>query len=198
MQAKDGFLTYDQKYMQWSKGGAVKGAPAKAAPAKGGGVSGHEIPAPLPEGRPTRVRADAMRAFDACRCDGVARVDFLLTGDEVFVNEINTLPGSLAFYLWEASGLRFDRLLETMLAAAVARADARGGRSCTPSTGTCSPRSRPPRARSGRGASGQASRTGQHGDVVLQAAGARLGRMAYRLVRDASRGRDRRPCEEVR
>ncbi len=49
----------------------------------------------------------------------VARIDFLLVGDEVFVNEINTIPGSLAWYFWSAEGVPFSALLSTLLAEAV-------------------------------------------------------------------------------
>lgn len=126
--AKGGFLTYEQKYMQWSEGGAVKGAPAKGAPVKGApaeGVLGHRIPAPLPDELTERIQADAKRAFAACTCDGLVRVDFLVKGDDVLVNEINTIPGSLAFYLWEASGVPFPELLDRLLTSALKRADAR-------------------------------------------------------------------------
>jgi D-alanine-D-alanine ligase len=125
---RGGFLTYEQKYMQWSEGGAAKSAPAKGAPVKGApaeGVLGHRIPAPLPAELTERIQADAKRAFAACTCDGLVRVDFLVKGDEVLVNEINTIPGSLAFYLWEASGVPFPELLDRLLASALKRADAR-------------------------------------------------------------------------
>lgn len=125
--SEGGFLTYDQKYLAWSKGSPSK-APAGAMPAKSApadATGGHEVPAKLPEHIATRVQALAKAAFESCECDGVARIDFLLKGDEVLVNEINTLPGSLAFYLWEASGVPFDQLLDRMLTTAVARHEAR-------------------------------------------------------------------------
>jgi D-alanine-D-alanine ligase len=122
--AEGGFLTYDQKYMQWSKGGGAKSAPpVKGAPIEG--VQGHRIPAPLPAELTERIQEDAMRAFAACACDGLVRVDFLLKGHEVIVNEINTVPGSLAFYLWEASGVPFPELLDRLISSAMKHADAR-------------------------------------------------------------------------
>lgn len=114
-----GFLSYEQKYLQWSKGGG----PAKGEPVKG--LAGHLIPAPVSQEIRERVKTLAAQAFVACECAGNARIDFLLKGEDVYVNEINTLPGSLAFYLWEAGGKPFDRLLDEMLAAALAQADAR-------------------------------------------------------------------------
>ncbi len=124
VRSKDGFLSYDEKYMQWSKGAPLKGpAPAKGAPRKGAAAAsameGHLVPAPLDEAKTAEIRSLAVQAFDACGCDGVARVDFLLDGENVLVNEVNTLPGSLAFYLWEASGLSFDQLLDGMLKSAI-------------------------------------------------------------------------------
>ena len=129
VRSEGGFLTYDQKYLQWSKGSPTKGPAGGAAAAKApagsksaaSGMSGHEVPASLPDDLTARIQSLAKAAFDACECDGVARIDFLVKGDEVFVNEINTLPGSLAFYLWEASGVPFDQLLDRMLVSAIER-----------------------------------------------------------------------------
>lgn len=123
--SEGGFLTYEQKYLQWSKGpgGAKAPAPAKGTPAEG--VQGHRIPAPLPAELTERIQSDAKRAFSACTCDGLVRVDFLVKGDEITVNEINTIPGSLAFYLWEASGVPFPELLDRLLSSAVTHAEAR-------------------------------------------------------------------------
>jgi D-alanine-D-alanine ligase len=124
--ASGGFLTYDQKYMQWSKGSPAKGAPAKSAPTKGSAqVQGHRIPAPLCDEHTEAIQAMAKRAFLACMCDGLVRVDFLVRDREILVNEINTIPGSLAFYLWEASGIPFDQLLDRLLNSAISHADAR-------------------------------------------------------------------------
>ena len=118
---ENNFLTYDQKYLQWSNGGATKGA----TPQKGEGSSNHTVPADIPAQMAEKIDALARAAFDAAGCDGVARIDFLVDGDEVYVNEVNTLPGSLAFYLWEASGVSFDQMLETMLTTAQKRFEAK-------------------------------------------------------------------------
>ena len=60
----------------------------------------------------------------ALGCSGVARVDFLNDKETggLWVNEINTIPGSLAFYLWEAAGTSFTALLDEMLSLAFKRA----------------------------------------------------------------------------
>jgi D-alanine-D-alanine ligase len=89
------FLTYDEKYM---RGEGVKSAGMKSAD--------RLIPAPISEELTARIQDLAKRAFAAIEGRGIARVDFLMkpeTGD-VWLNEINTMPGSLSFYLWKASG----------------------------------------------------------------------------------------------
>ena len=50
-------------------------------------------------------------------CDGVARIDFMIdeATDNIYVNEINTIPGSLSFYLWEATGVSFTELTERLI-----------------------------------------------------------------------------------
>lgn len=80
-------------------------------------------PADIPEELAQRVRHLAVDTFRALGCSGVARIDFLndtLSG-ALWVNEINTIPGSLSFYLWEAAGLPFDRLLDRMIELAFKR-----------------------------------------------------------------------------
>jgi D-alanine-D-alanine ligase len=70
----------------------------------------------------------AIEAFKACDCAGLARVDFLMdpASKKVFVNEINTMPGftSISMYpkLWEASGLKYGRLITRLIALAMERA----------------------------------------------------------------------------
>jgi len=65
-------------------------------------------------------------AFVALQCEGLARVDFFLTPDnEVYVNEINTLPGftKISMYpkLWEVSGIPYDELINRLLELAIER-----------------------------------------------------------------------------
>ena len=58
-----------------------------------------------------------MASFQALQAEGVVRIDFLMNADtkDIYVNEINSIPGSLAYYLWEASGLTFTKLLEELI-----------------------------------------------------------------------------------
>ena len=84
-----------------------------------------DIPARLDPAVQARVQRMAVTAFQAVECWGMARVDFFLQGDELFVNEINTIPGftSISMYpkLWEASGLAYGDLIERLIDLAVER-----------------------------------------------------------------------------
>jgi D-alanine-D-alanine ligase len=113
-----GTLSYADKYLSGAKGkGGAK------APATGMKSSQRVIPAPISESLTKRIQDAAMSAFRAIGAAGVARVDFLVSPDRdsFLVNELNTLPGSLSFYLWEASGMHFDRLLNRLVDMAIAR-----------------------------------------------------------------------------
>ena len=62
------------------------------------------------------MRDLAVRAFHAMDLKGVVRIDFILDRENhVFINEANTIPGSLAFYLWEPKGISFSALLDGMV-----------------------------------------------------------------------------------
>ncbi len=101
----EALLSFDAKYKQGGKG--VKGGGTK-----GGMASlGRTVPAPISDALTARVQELAVSAFQVIGAAGVARTDFLLKGEKVYFNEINTLPGSLAFYLWEAGGMPFDELV---------------------------------------------------------------------------------------
>lgn len=101
----DEFLTYEEKYLRGSEG--MKSAE-------------RIIPAPLNEKLTERIQQYAIDAFRAIDGYGIARIDFLVKPDEdvVFLNEINTLPGSLAFYLWQESGLSMSDLVQKLVSLA--------------------------------------------------------------------------------
>jgi D-alanine-D-alanine ligase len=81
-----------------------------------------ELPARLEPAVEKAVTEAARTVAEVCGVRGLARVDFLLDGDELFINEINTIPGSLTKYLWEAP---FPKLLADMLEEAVTRPSCR-------------------------------------------------------------------------
>jgi D-alanine-D-alanine ligase len=88
------------------------------------------IPAELPDGVQEEVQRMAIAAFRAIDCTGMARVDFFLRetdgdGPELFVNEINTIPGftQISMYpkLWAASGLSYAELIDRLIDLAIER-----------------------------------------------------------------------------
>ena len=85
------------------------------------------IPAPIPSEMVLRVQALAIKAYKLTDCAGMARVDFLIDqeNDELFLNEINTIPGftKISMYpkLWEATGLPYEELIEKLINLAIER-----------------------------------------------------------------------------
>ena len=108
------FLSFSDKYLRGGKGAGGKGA---------GMASGERrIPAPISEALTKEVQRNAIAAFEAVDAAGVARVDMFIreATDEAWVMEINTIPGSFSFYLWEASGVGFPDLLRSLIDIAIA------------------------------------------------------------------------------
>ncbi|MGE3269338.1 MAG: D-alanine--D-alanine ligase family protein, partial [Chloroflexota bacterium] len=109
-------LSYEDKYLRGGKGKGGGGGEGMASLTR-------RIPAPIPDDLTAEVQRLAVAAFRAVDCAGLARIDFLVdpTSGRVAVNEINTMPGSLAFYLWEASGVSFPALVDRLLELALER-----------------------------------------------------------------------------
>ena len=104
-------LSYEDKYMGGGKS------------SKGMQSTQRRIPADLSPEVSDRIRSLTSETFRVLSCSGVARVDFMIdnaTG-AVYVNEINTIPGSLSFYLWEATGVKFDELMDRLVGIALKR-----------------------------------------------------------------------------
>ena len=123
--AGDGTLSFEDKYLRGSGGKGTKGG-VEAGMASLDRI----IPAPV-SGQVTKHITDlAGRIFDALDASGVARIDFLMDDvtHDVWFNEINTIPGSLSFYLWEPTGVPFGELLEQLLELAVERFETRSRR----------------------------------------------------------------------
>ncbi len=130
----DEILSYTDKYIGdgKSKGGTIggKGVPvktgAKAGGAKGGNsqFSNKKIPAEISKEKSEEIQNLAKEVFKILGCSGVARVDFLIDqkdDNKVYVNEINTIPGALSYYLWEASGKSFEQELDEVIDIAIKR-----------------------------------------------------------------------------
>ena len=106
------------------EGGDILGYRDKYLGGEGMASAPRELPAALPDAAAGRVRDAAVTIAGLVGVRGVARIDFLAVGDdagELYVNEINTIPGSLARYLWVEPDLPFRRLLDDLLDEAVRR-----------------------------------------------------------------------------
>jgi D-alanine-D-alanine ligase len=99
LRAEGGIYSYDQKYLAW--GGEVSG--------------GRELPAQLEDSIATGVSDLSRRVTDVAGLRGIARIDFLLKDGELFVNEVNTIPGSMAAYLWIDPPIDRTQLFKDML-----------------------------------------------------------------------------------
>ncbi len=106
------------------EGGSILGYKDKYLGGEGMASAPRELPAHLPDAVAERLREMATTVAGLAAVRGIARIDFLAAGDgfdELYVNEINTIPGSLARYLWVEPAVPFRRLLDDMLDEAVRR-----------------------------------------------------------------------------
>lgn len=101
------FLTYEDKYVNEGQ-------------SKGMSSSKRQIPANISTEIKREIERMAAEAFIALDCAGVTRIDFMIEKETQlpYINEFNTVPGSLSFYLWEASGKTFKQMLQAMIDAA--------------------------------------------------------------------------------
>jgi len=108
--SSDRILSFNEKYMSSGK-------------TKGMASLSRIIPAELSDEKRTLIENLAVACFKALGCSGVCRMDFLLdeVSGEVFANEINTIPGSLSFYLWEPAGKPYAELLDDLIRLALKR-----------------------------------------------------------------------------
>ena len=85
--------------------------------------SSKKLPADISDEKRDEIQKLAQETFKVLGCSGVARVDFLMDAktEKVYVNEINTIPGALSYYLWEASGKTFEEQLDQMIDIALKR-----------------------------------------------------------------------------
>ncbi len=105
-------LTYEDKYI---------GGKKKFGSSKGMASASRKIPADIDDKLKEEVRSIATRAFRELNSSGVVRIDFLIDAKKgkVYINEINSCPGSLSFYLWEPIGKKYSELLDDMINIAI-------------------------------------------------------------------------------
>ena len=121
--SSDKILTFAEKYIGDGSAKGAKGGVKSSGGSKGMATLKRKIPADItPEQRDT-IRELAVKAFKCLGCGGVSRIDFMMdtkTGN-IWLNEINTIPGSLSFYLWEPVGVKYTELLDRMISLALKR-----------------------------------------------------------------------------
>ena len=100
----DDVLSFSDKYLS---NGASKGMTSLK----------RRLPADISDDKKAEIQKISAEVFKLIGAAGVVRIDYLLDGDndKVYVNEINTSPGSLAFYLWEATGIKYPEMLDKLI-----------------------------------------------------------------------------------
>lgn len=100
----DEILSYKDKY---EGNGKTKGIVSTS----------RKIPADITAAQQETIETLAVQAFHALRGFGIARIDFLMNKEtqQIYINEINTIPGSLSFYLFEPKGIAFSKLLDDLI-----------------------------------------------------------------------------------
>ena len=109
-----GGISYEDKYVSNSKSGGSKGMASVS----------RKIPAEISPKLREEIRDMAVKSFKLLGCNGVARIDFMIDEEsgKLYFNEINTIPGSLSFYLWEPIGIPYKELLSRMIDLCLKRA----------------------------------------------------------------------------
>ena len=105
----DEILSYTDKYVGSSK--------TKGSGSKGMASLQRKVPAEIPEDIANKIKEIAIKTFKVLGCNGVSRIDFMIDmeTDEIYVNEINTIPGALSYYLWENTGKKFEEELDDLI-----------------------------------------------------------------------------------
>lgn len=120
--SSDKILTFAEKYIgdgsaKGAKGGVKGGVKSSPSGSKGMATLKRKIPADITPEQRDEIRALAVKAFKVLGCNGVSRIDFMMNTEtnRIWLNEINTIPGSLSFYLWEPLGVKYSELLDKMI-----------------------------------------------------------------------------------
>jgi D-alanine-D-alanine ligase len=110
----DEFLSYRDKYIG-------EGSKKTGTKSQGMVATNRILPARLDEKMTNEVKDLSKEVFKILNCAGVVRIDYLIDKKEnkVYVNEINTIPGSLSFYLWSSSNKSYKDLLDEIISIAV-------------------------------------------------------------------------------
>jgi len=112
--ASDEILSYSDKYLD---GGSKQNGSKGMASLK------RKIPADISPEDKNEIQKIAVESFKFLECNGVVRIDFMMdcNTNQIWLNEINTIPGSLSFYLWEPTGLKYTALLDELITLSLKR-----------------------------------------------------------------------------
>lgn len=113
----DEILSYKDKYQGGSK------STKDTSGSKGMASTSRIVPAAVSEDETVKIKELALEVFKVLGSSGVCRIDFMMNGEthDIMVNEINTIPGSLAFYLWSPVGIDFTKLMDELVKIALDR-----------------------------------------------------------------------------
>lgn len=126
----DEILSFKDKYMSNSKTGSKVsnnkfGAklPNNNQGTKSSGMASltRQVPANVDKNIEEKIKQYAIKTFKTIGCSGVVRIDFMIDKEDnsIYVNEINTIPGSLSYYLWDKQGLTYTQLLDRLIKIAI-------------------------------------------------------------------------------
>ena len=113
----DEILSFKDKY----EGNGSKGS-KKSGPSKGMANTSRIIPARISEKLKEDIQGYSLKAYNLLGASGVIRIDYMVDkNDDIYLEEVNNIPGSLAFYLWEKDGINFSQLCDTLIKNAIAK-----------------------------------------------------------------------------
>ena len=120
----DEILSFEDKYVGNAKGSkGAKGAKVPQKGSKGMATTKRKVPADLTDEATSYIKNVSLKVFKALNANGCVRIDFMIDRDtdKIYVNEINTIPGSLAFYLWNEEGIDFSKECDILIENALKR-----------------------------------------------------------------------------
>ena len=113
------FLTFEDKYMRGSKSSKNTNKTSNKSGTKQGGMENMDrrIPANIPDEQTKEIQELTKKAFKSLNSKGVVRIDYIIDkkDEKVYINEINTIPGSFSFYLWKHNGLEYPELIDKLV-----------------------------------------------------------------------------------
>lgn len=106
-------LSFDEKYLSNAKGSKMQGMASTK----------RDVPAQLSSALEAEVHRLSKAVVHSLNSSGICRIDFMIDAntDAIYINEINTMPGSLAFYLWADKGVDFSQIMDNLIQQAIDR-----------------------------------------------------------------------------